>query len=822
METINNVNQNVTGNAAQTAVQEEESGMSLREIFDMFLFNWMWFALSVIVCCGLGYLYLKTQPKVYQRQAMMLVKEDGGSGGRRSSSAMGTDALMQLNGVISGASIANEVYILNSHQLSKQAAKDLHFDVLYTQDKMLCDESLYDVRPFTVSFENPDSVRLSAFRVHVENKNEVKITECAVAGMENVDFTKTVKFGERVLSPMGVFTITAEPRYLKKFIGEDIIVSHLDEDRAANFVRGRVKTSEFSKMSSLVNLICTDTNTKRAEDILSALLDAYKRSIIEDKNLLAQSTAAFIDDRIALISRELDEVEGNMAAFKQSNNLVDISQNAQAFLQQSTTARQRTIQLMAQQSTVKFMIDHLKSQSEGNSLIPNISGVADAGIQAQIGTYNTMMLERNRLAANSGDNATPIREADANLRQMKQAILTSLQGFLSSIDLQVRQAKNEEKQMEGMLSSVPQKEKKVLDIARQQAIKETLYTYLLNKREETALQLAISEANIRIVEQPFGSNIPISPKRSIIALASFVIGIVLPFGIFYLLNLLNMSVRGRRDIEAYTTIPVIGEIPHVMEGFDKTKIMVSEKSTDTLSEAFRLLRFNLSFVNKDARVIMFTSTIPNEGKTFISRNFAQTLALAGKRVILIDSDIRKRTQTHLYQAQRKEGLTSYLNGSEDDLQSLIIPGDAKYSVDLLPAGVRPPNPAELLMSERLETLIAELKKTYDYIIIDNVPALVVADAGIVNRVAELTIYVIRDRRIDRRYLTDLERLHKENKFNNLTILLNDVHLEKRNYGYGYGNYAYGYRYGYNYGYGYGYGNPTASRKRGFRLFGGGK
>ena len=275
-----------------------------------------------------------------------------------------------------------------------------------------------------------------------------------------------------------------------------------------------------------------------------------------------------------------------------------------------------------------------------------------------------------------------------------------------------------------------------------------------------------------------------------------------------------MGVRGRRDVENYTTIPVIGEVPHVKEGFDKTKIMISEKSNDTLSEAFRLLRFNLNFVDKNARVIMFTSTIPGEGKTFISRNFAQTLALAGKRVILIDTDIRKRTQTALYQASRKEGLTSYLNGTENDLTNLILPSDDKYNVDLLPAGVRPPNPAELLMSSRFDELIVELKKIYDYIIIDNVPALVVADAGIVNRVAELTIYVIRDRKIDRRYLTDLERLHQEHKFNNLTILLNDVHVEKRTYGYGYGNYAYSYRY--FYGYGYGYGNRKSSRRRDHR------
>lgn len=805
METNNNTNQNYTNPAAQTNTQQEGMEMlSLREILDMFIYNWVWFVLSILLCGALGYLYLKTQPKVYQRQAMMLIKEDGGTGRR---GAMGTDALMQLNGVVSGASVANEVYILRSFLLTKQVAKDLNFDVQYTLDNLLCDVSLYKERPFTIEFENPDSVIPSTFRVYVANKKEVKIT----AEIKDEVFEKTVKFGERVVSPMGTFTIKAETAYLKGFVGKDIIVNHLNETAAANFVRGKIQTGEVSKQSTLVGITCSDTNTKRAEDILTALINAYKRSIIEDKNLMAQSTAEFIEERIQLISRELEGVEVEMVDFKQSNNVVDIAYNTQTFLQQGNAARQRTIQLQAQQSTIQFMLDHLKKKSEGNSLIPAVGVIEDANIQKQIDDYNAMMLQRNRLVVNSSETTTTIREMDFNLKALKQAIIVSMEGYLASFDLQVRSSLDEEKKMQGLLSDVPGKEKEVLDIKRQQAIKETLYTYLLNKREETALQLAISEANIRIVEHPFGSNAPISPKSTMIMLVSLVLGIVIPLGIFYLMSLLNMGVRGRRDVESYTTIPVLGEVPHVKEGFDRTKIMVSDKSSDSLSEAFRLLRFNLNFVNKDAKVIMFTSTIPGEGKTFISRNFAQTLALGGKRVVLIDTDIRKRTQSHLYQAQRKDGLTSYLNGTEEDLSKLIVPGDDKYNVDLLPAGVRPPNPAELLMSNRLDQLIAELKKTYDYIIIDNVPALIVADAGIVNRVAELTIYVIRDHKIDRRYLIDLERLHQEKKFNNLTILLNDVHVERRAYGYGYGNYAYSYRYGYGYGYGHGYSTPTSRR-----------
>ena len=791
MESVNKMNQSYTTSSAQSGTQDSDDMISLREIFDIFYYNWKWFILSVVICLALSRLYLATQSNVYQRQAVMLVKDDGS--GRRG--AISTDALMSLNGVFAGSSVKNEVYILRSHLLIKEVVKKLHLDVTYALDGVLHDESLYEVKPFEIQFqEDGDSVKSATFEVRVLNKNEVQISKMRTKD-EKFSFDKVVRYGQSVKTPVGTLTVIPYPEHYAEFEGQNIIVTHYNLEYATMLVAKQITTGAIDKESTLVRLECIDTNIKRADDILNSLLEAYKQSIIIDKNRMAQSTADFIDERIKLISKELSDVESELAQFKQGNNLVDISQNAQAFLTQSTSARQRTVQLQAQQSTLNYLLEHLLVNSEGNSLIPSLGGVTDVGIEAQIQKYNDMMLQRNRLVENSGENTPTVKEMDANLREMKQAIIVSVKGYTSSIDLQVRQALREEKDLQGTLASVPQKEKQVIDISRQQIIKETLYTYLLNKREETALQLAINEANIRIIEYPFGNPLPISPRRVVVMLAALLIGCVLPFFLIYTINLLDVGVRGRRDIETYTTIPIIGEIPHVMEDFDKTKIMVDEKSNDPLSEAFRLLRFNLNFVAKDARVIMFTSTIPSEGKTFISRNFAQTLALAGKRVILMDTDIRKRTQTALYNASRKEGLTSYLTDSETDLNALIIRGDDKYKVDLLPAGVRPPNPAELLMSNRLEQLIEELKEIYDYIIVDNVPAQVVADAGIVNRIADLTIYVVRENKIDRRYLPELERLHKENKFRNLTILINDTHIEKKSYGYGYRPYTYAYGYG---------------------------
>lgn len=766
-----------------------EEMFSLRDILDTVLDNWKWFVLSAIICVGLARLYLASRSYVYQRQAMMLVKDDpGGSTGRRSN--ISTDALMQLNGVLAGTSVKNEVYILHSFQLSREVARNLQLDVMYNFKKRLKNISLYKNRPVTVDFLQPFSVPVT-FSMDIKNDRECAIHDVKMGiPLKESSYTATVRMGQMLETPFGKLIVTPMAGKLKAFIGKTITVTRISLDDAAIMIMNKCSSSELDKESTLVRITCNDTNIERADDILMGLLDAYKQSIIDDKNQMAQSTASFIDSRIQLIERDLSDVEGQMADFKQNSGLMDIKANSEAFLAQSTTARQRTIQAEMQYSMVQYLVDYLTENSKGNNLIPSLGGVSDNGIQAQITQYNQMMLNRNRLAENTSESSPAIKELDDNLSQMHSAVLASIRGYSSSLKLQLEKAKAEEGRLIGTINTVPQKERQVIDITRQQLIKETLYTFLLNKREETALQLAITEANIRIVEHPFGSRVPVAPRKAIISLFALILGLAIPFAFFQIKERLNMSVRGRKDVETYTTIPILGEVPHRKSGISDSDIIVSAQSDDVIGEAFRLLRFSMSFINKDARIIMFTSTMPGEGKTFISRNFAATLGMAGKKIVLVDTDIRKRTQSKLSAKGRSQGLTSYLSGAVDDVRSLVQPLDATCNLDMLPAGITPPNPAELLMSDRLEQCMEELKKYYDYIVVDNVPAQVVADAGIVNRIADLTIYVIRESKIDRRYLPELERLHLEGKFNHLCIVLNDCQNRNKKYGYGYG---YGYR-----------------------------
>ncbi|MCD8266649.1 MAG: polysaccharide biosynthesis tyrosine autokinase [Prevotellaceae bacterium] len=763
------------------ASKQAEEFLSLRDILDIFLDNWKWFLASVIVFVVLARLYLATQPYVYRRDAVMLVKDDGNR-----SSRVNFEALSQMGGGL-GSGVENEVYILQSHQLLSDVVKDMRLDVFYLCKDGLKTISLYKQKPFEVTFTG--EVIPSVFRVRVLSDKECEISKLRTEDFDD-DWRQTVAFGQTVDSPAGSFVITPIEENLGDFVGTTVKVLHLNLENATNELAKHITTAAVSEMSTLVAITCTDTDIQRADDILATLLNAYKRSIIVDKNTVAQSTADFIDERIKLIGGELSEVETSLASFKQSNNIVDFSENASAYLQQSNEAEQKTITLKAQREAVQFVFDEVKNSAENGKLLPALTGLGNDELQSLIDSYNDIMVRRNRLAENSGEGGITVKEIDATLKQRRSVLLASMQNYLATLEIKIEQAMRREAELKGSIKSVPQQEREAKDIARQQSIKASLYTYLLNKREETALQLAVTEANVRIVERPYGSSLPIAPRGLLITAVAFLFGLIIPFIIFWVKNLLNMGVRGRKDVETLTTIPIIGEIPHAKDKTVSDVDIIRQQRGGALAEAFRMANFSLGFMHKDAKVIMFTSTIPGEGKTFAARCLAFTMALAGKKVLLIDADIRKGTQTMLILHKLDDGLTSYLAGSIDNPRDMIAHREAEVTFDFIPSGVVPPNPAELLMGERLDKLIAELRGRYDCIILDSVPAQAVADASIMNRVADVTVYVIRTHKIDRRYLPQLERMYQESKFRNLCVLINDAEVENKKYGYGYG-YGYG-------------------------------
>lgn len=763
----------------------KENVITLRDIVELFLNNWYWFVISAVLCVAAAWIYLSAISPVYQRTAVMLVKGDN------QSTSNDLSSMLELNGIPGGSSVENEVYILRSYQILNDVVQRLHLDVDYSVRNGLRRDYLFGELPLEVRFLDiyPGYTELTVSAI---NEKECRLSHLEIEG-ESKDYNEIVAFDDTISTPVGRIIVGQKTEYFKQYIERDILVTRSDLETATNSVMNRIQTSAMDQKSTLVNIICQDVNIARADAILSTILLVYNETIVEDKNRIASNTARFIDERIVIISHELGEVENQLTTFKQEHRIVDLNTNANLYLQEGSKAKEESIQLEAQLSVVEFIKNYLTDKTKSADLIPNVLGVGDAGVQTQIESYNEMMLQRNRLVGNSGENNPVVENMNKNLAAMRSTIAGSIDNYMRTIRLRLQNARKVENKVNQSIESIPQQEKYALDVMRQQSIKETLYTYLLQKREETAMQLAVTEANIRVVEAPFGSRLPIAPKRMMILLAALVIGFVIPFIYFRLREFWNTGVRGRKDVEDMTTLPVLGEIPSRKEDQEDEQIVVSENRNDRITESFRLLRTNLDFMNKGAKVLMFTSTMAGEGKTFVSRNLAVILAGTGKRVVLVDTDIRKRTQSKLSGAQRKEGVSTFLSGIYNDVEKLVIQEQLHKNVDVLPAGSIPPNPAELLMSDRLELLIEELKKRYDYIILDNVPALVVADASIVNRVAEITLYVIREGILDRRYLTELERLHQEKKFNNMCVILNDVKDKSSRYGYGYG-YSYGYGY----------------------------
>lgn len=772
----------------------QEEFISLRDLIELFLGRWYWFVLSVAVCLGIAWIYLSSVSPVYLRSAVMLVKSEKQNTGAELSQ------MLEINGLSGGNSIENEIYILRSYQLLQEVVKRLNLDVSYTVPNRLRDEKLFGNLPFEVRFLDTYAGH-TTFKVETEGEEKLYLSHLEING-EKIDFDNKISINDTLATPAGRILFFSDGDNMQKFRKKEVRVSRSDLEAATNAVLGRIQTSALEDKSTLVKIECRDINVARADAILDMILKVYNETIVEDKNRVASNTAAFIDERIGIISQELGDVEDKLTTFKKQHRIIDFKSNAETFLEEGSKAKEESAQLEAQLSVVEFVKNYVTDKAKRNELIPNVAGVGDTGVQSQIENYNQIMLQRNRLASNSGENNPVVQNMDKNLNAMRATIAGSIDNYMRTIRLRLNNARQVEHQVNQNIESVPQQEKYALDVMRQQSIKETLYTYLLQKREETAMQLAITEANIRVIEAPFGSRVPIAPKRMNFFLIAIVIGFIIPFSVFYIREMWNTGVRGRKDIESATTLPVLGEIPARRDENGDEDIVVSEKKNDRITEAFRLVRTNLNFMNKDARVLMFTSTMAGEGKSFVSRNFAAMLAMVGRKVILVDTDIRKRTQSKILGSKRSEGVSTYLSGGSTDIDALIVKGHIA-GIDFLPAGSIPPNPAELLMNERLELMIEELKKRYDYIILDNLPALVVADAAIVNRVTDITIYVIRDGVLDRRYLPELETLHKEGKFRNMCVILNDVKDVGGRYGYGYGR---------GYGYGYGYYSEEGAQK----------
>lgn len=768
--------------------RKNDTGINLVDLLAYFASKWKWFLLSVLVCGGIAWYHYARSPLVYFRSATVIIKDP--------SNKTSTTGLDRFDNIINKVNVANEILQFRSKKLMREVLQRLHADISYQLEDGLRSNELYNQSPVLLSFPDALPEQHFAFTVTLKDKKSLVLSDFTGIDVKS-DFT--VEMYDTVTLSRGMRVVATPTNYYSDSWTETPIrVAKLPMESMVNYYKSALGIQQEEEESSILTLALKDGSAARAEDILNTLINVYNEEAIKDKNQVAVNTADFINDRLIIIENELGGVESELETFKQRNQIVDIASSAGMYMSESQKYNTDALELETQLRLANFIKDYLTDPAKETDLIPSNTGIGDMNIESQISLYNTAKLKRDHLIDDSSVNNPVVLELNNSLRAMKQNIIRAVDNMIVSLNVQRSDAQSREMRAQNRITSIPTKERKMLSIERQQKVKEALYLFLLNKREENALSQAMADNNARVIDGAEGGNSPISPNRNRILLLGLLVGLAIPslacLGILFL----DTRVHSRKDVEGIVSVPYLGEIPQDKEAGKLNEqespfLLAKEQRDSTVSEAFRILRTNMAFMaRKDLpqQVIIFTSLNEGAGKTFISKNLRMSLVLAKKKVILIDMDIRRGTLSRQFHL-KKIGLTNYLADNTLLAEDIIQHQDG---FDIIAAGAIAPNPAELLMDERLDNLVTELRRRYDYIVVDSVPVGIIADATISNRIADLTIFVARAGRLDRRQLPEIEQLYKENKLHNMALVLNGADLHRR-YGY-YGYYGYSYKYGY--------------------------
>lgn len=774
--------------------EEESGGINIQELMFKLLAQWKWIAASVVVCMVGAYVYLKFQLPVYRISSTVLLKDD------KRGTPFDQMSTLQDWGLVSGsANVENEMVVIRSRNLLKKVVTELKLYASYSLDDRLPKQPLYKNSPVTVDMDS--IATLNAYiGMKVKMLKDGKLQVKGNVGKET--FEGTLDALPAVMStPVGVVNFyrneAVEPIY-----DEEITIGLVNPLIVASGYAGGMEVVQGSKNTSVINLALSETNVARGKDFLNKVVDVYNRDAIDDKNRVALNTEAFIEERLAKLDVELGSAERDLESYKKRERLTDIQSEAQLAVQGNTEYRRMQVELETQLNLLKYLQDYMKNDKKMEKLVPANVGIQDATLQQLVQQYNLYQLERERLLRTSSEQNPAVQNLNSSIRAMYESILASLHSVEQTLLISKKNLERQTQIYDNRISNVPTIEREYTEKARQQQIKQQLFLILLQKREENSLALAVTVTSAKVIDDASASG-PVSPRRSMIYMIALVIGFAFPIGMIYLLELLNFKIRTRSDLERLTKASVLGEVP--LSKSDE-RVVVKENVNNSMAESFRAIRTNLQFTlaNTDHRVIMVTSSVPGEGKSYVSINLAMSMALVNKKILLVGLDVRKPTLAAYMKLSRKAGATSYLANLETDLDRLIVPSGISENLDVLPAGPVPPNPAELLLSERLDSLFAELRRRYDFILVDTAPIGVVSDSLIVGRVADATVYVARSEVTYKKYLSWVDDLQSSKKLPTISMVLNGVEVNKKSYGYGYG-YGYGRGYGYGYGYGRGYG-----------------
>lgn len=775
----------------------------------LYLSKWRWFLLSLAVCIGLAVVYLLRTPSVYTRTATLLI-EDNDKGGSISASEM---SFADLGLFQSNTNVNNEIIAMSSPALMQDVVRRLHLDMTYSADGRFHDEVLYgSTLPVTVALNEFTDGESASLTMYVDTSGAVSLYDFrTVLNGENVRYKDVVqgKVGETVETPLGGIVVNPTAFFHRVGSGMEITVSKSTLYGATTAYSSKLTVSLLQKEATVVSLSMKDVSVQRAVDVLNTLISAYNESWVSAKNQIAVSTSAFIDDRLRVIEHELGAVEEDISSYKSKNLIPDLQASSDLYIQQSSETEVKLLELSNRMYMVRYISDYMSREENAFELLPAGTGIESTGIEGQILEYNNKLLERNYLVASSSTSNPLVVDADQALQSMRATILTSLENYTVMLQNQMESLRQQESKATDRIAATPDQAKYLLSVERQQKVKESLYLFLLQKREENELSQAFTAYNTRLITPPVGSIAPTSPARMQILLIAFVLGLVIPMGVFFLKENGNTRLRGRKDLESMS-VPYVGEIP-MCDGKkssiryrlrnltrrgaknDDVEVVVKEGVRNVVNEAFRVVRTNLEFMHvpSSGHVYMTTSFNPGSGKTFVTVNVAVSLAIRGRKVLVVDGDMRRATASRLLHSP-SIGISDWLSGRETDMDRILFRTDIHENLWMMPVGTIPPNPTELLQDGRLKELFDALKDSFDYIFIDCPPINIVADTQIISKVADRTVFIVRAGLLERSMLPELEADFRDGRYPGLCMVLN-------------GTVSKGGRYGYSYGYSYGYG-----------------
>jgi tyrosine-protein kinase Etk/Wzc len=777
---------------------EDEEENLFQDLLFKFLPWWPLFLLLVLLGGAGAWFYLRYKVPVYSTEASILIKDE-------KKGIDESDALQALDLFGSKKIVENEVKVIQSKTLAQEVVKNLHLYAPITIEGRLSDRSGYVNAPLVISVQNPDSIIATKEKVYFIYK----------PASQQVELNgKAFALNTWINTPNGILRFDPNP-YFKPAVKEEnteekerpTYFNLVPVKSAANSIIARMKVAASSKQSTVIDLSITDEVPKRGEDILNNLIAVYNQAAVLDKNTLAANTLHFVEDRLKYVVNELDSVEGQLKNFKARNEITDISTQGQIFLQTVSANDQKLSELSMQLAVLDQVESYVKGKNGKGNIVPSTLGVADPVLSSLLDKLYTTELEYERMRKIVPENNPSVVALTDEMEKIKPGILENIRSQRRSLQASRGDLTATNSRYSSMLRTIPEKERELLGISRQQGIKNNIYTFLLQKREEAALSYASTVPDSRIVDRAESGDRPVSPKRPLIYLIAVVGALGLGIGSISAKDMLTRTIQSRQEIEKYTNTPILGEVVHAKTS---SPLVVGEGKRTVIAEQFRHLRTSLGYlgINSKKKKVLLTSSISGEGKSFVTANLGISLALMGKKVVLIELDLRKPKLADAFGIDRKVGITNYLIEQKEAVE--IIRNTSVNNLFLIPSGPIPPNPSELLLNGRMQELLAYLEGQFDYILIDTAPVSPVTDAYILSPICDATLYLVRDSYTPKVFVQKMDDGNRIHTLKNMAIVYNDIKSK------GFGKYGYGYGGGYGYGYGYGYAEEEKEVKKGLK------